>query len=73
MKVLFNGVCFFLVLYQHLQIKQKNLQSPGIHIFVVIYLETKKYTYKIYKKIQPKNNRNIKILKTNQRKKLTKR
>ena len=35
-------------------------------------METKKYTYKIYKKIQPKNNRNIKILKTNQRKKLTK-
>ena len=32
---------FFLC--QHLSIKQKNLQSPGIHINVVIYLGTKKY------------------------------
>ena len=58
-------VFFSFFLYQHLHIKQKNLQSPDIHIYVAIYLGTKIYTYKK----QSKNNRKIKILKTNQRKK----
>ena len=51
-------VVFFL--YQHLHIKQKNLQSPGIHIYVVIYLETKNVHIK-YKKI--KKQYNLKIIK----------
>ena len=42
--------------YQHLHIKQTNLQSPGIHIYVVIYLGTKEHTYNIY----IKNNLKIK-------------
>ena len=45
---------FLFFLYQHLHIKPKNLQSPGIHIYVVIYLGTKKYTYKILKKYKLK-------------------
>ena len=69
-EVITGGAFFFL--YQHLHIKPKNLQSPGILIYVVIYLGTKKYTYKISKKIQPKNNRKIKIIKKNQRKKTNK-
>ena len=32
---------FYHFLYQHLHIKPKNLQSPAINIYVVIYLGTK--------------------------------
>ena len=34
-----SAYVFFL--YQHLYIKQKKLQSPGIHVYVPIYLGTK--------------------------------
>ena len=38
---------FFLIfLFQHLHIKPKSLQSPGTHIYVVMYLGTKIYIYK---------------------------
>ena len=57
----------FLCLIAEVTFKQKKLQTPGIHIYVVTYLGTKNIHIK-YKKIQPKNNRKIKI-KTNQRKK----
>ena len=57
----------FLCLIAEVTFKQKKLQTPDIHIYVVTYLGTKNIHIK-YKKIQPKNNRKIKI-KTNQRKK----
>ena len=37
---------FFFFIYQQLHIKPKNLQLPGINIYVAIYLGTIKYTYK---------------------------
>ena len=41
-----SSIFFFFFLYQQLHIKPKNLQLPGINIYVAIYLGTIKYTYK---------------------------
>ena len=62
----------FLFFYIHIYTLNKKIYNHQAYIYMLLYTWEQKNIHMKYQKIHPKNNRKIKIIKRNQRKKRTK-